>query len=65
MSARLRKLIGLIVILVFLTAYVVAVVSIGDNLPDNWAAKLAFYGPAGLLWGIPLFPLIRWMNAGR
>jgi len=64
MPARLRKLIGLFGILAFLTLYVAAVVSLGDLVPKHWAAQLAFYGPAGVLWGVPLFPLIRWMNQG-
>jgi hypothetical protein len=62
MSPRLRKFIGLFAILGFLTAYVIAVSLIGDFLPDHWAARLAFYGVAGVVWGFPLFPLIRWMN---
>ena len=65
MSARLRKFIGLLVIIGFLTLYAALVVTIGAHVPDNWAAQLAFYGPAGLLWGLPLLPLISWMNRGR
>jgi hypothetical protein len=64
MSARLRKLIGMVAILGFLTAYVVGVATIGDHLPKLWWVEVAYYGVAGVLWGVPLFPLIRWMNAG-
>jgi len=65
MSARVRKFIGLVAILAFLTFYVVAVISLGAFIPEHWGAQLAFYGVAGLAWGFPLFPLITWMNSGR
>jgi hypothetical protein len=64
MPARLRKLIGLVAILAFLGLYVWAAVAIGERLPNHWAAQLAFYGIVGIAWGVPLFPLIRWMNRG-
>ncbi|WP_337189278.1 DUF2842 domain-containing protein [Phenylobacterium sp.] len=62
LSPRLRKFIGMIVILVFLVVYITVVASLADELPDHWAVKLAYYGFFGTLWGVPLFPLIRWMN---
>ena len=62
MSPRVRKFIGMIAILAFCAAYVVAAVSIGAYLPDHWAARLAFYGVVGIVWGFPLFPLIKWMS---
>ncbi|WP_293904956.1 DUF2842 domain-containing protein [Phenylobacterium sp.] len=65
MSPRLRKFIGLFAILGFCTAYVVVVVTLGAHLPDHWAARLVYYAVAGTLWGVPLFPLIRWMNEER
>jgi uncharacterized membrane protein len=65
MNARLRKLIGMIAILAFLTAYVVVVATLGDRLPKLWFVQVAYYGVAGIVWGLPLFPLISWMNRGR
>jgi Protein of unknown function (DUF2842) len=62
MNPRLRKLIGLFGIVAFLGAYVVGAVAIGDRLPKHWAVQVAYFGLAGVLWGFPLFPLIRWMN---
>ena len=62
MPARVRKLIGLVAILAFCGVYVVVVSTIGDYLPDRWLARLIYYALAGTLWGVPLFPLIRWMN---
>lgn len=62
MSPRLRKFIGMIAILAFLAAYTVVVVLVGDHVPDHWVAKAAYFGVFGTAWGVPLFPLIRWMN---
>ena len=65
MSARVRKFIGGIGIMAFLGAYVIAAVNIGERLPDHWAAQLAFFGLVGIAWGVPILPLISWMNRGR
>ena len=65
MSARVRKLIGLFAILAFVTAYAVVAVKIADHLPDNMLVQTIFYVVAGLGWGVPILPLIRWMNSGR
>ncbi len=65
MSARVRKFIGLIGVLAFLAAYVVAVSKLADHVPKHWAAQLAFFLVAGLGWGVPILPLISWMNRGR
>lgn len=62
MSPRLRKFIGLIGILAFCGLYVAVVATLGDYVPDHWAVQLLYYGVAGTAWGVPLFPLIRWMN---
>ncbi len=62
MPVRLRKLIGLFGILGFFVFYVVVASSVGDHVPAHWAAQLAYYALAGTLWGLPLFPLIKWMN---
>ena len=60
--ARLRKLIGGIGIMVFLAAYVWAVTSLYDYLPDNRAIHLIYFAVAGLGWGLPLMPLMSWMG---
>jgi hypothetical protein len=64
MSARVRKAIGGVLMLAFLAAYVGMVVTLGDKIPNQWLAKLAFFGIAGTFWGAPIIPLIRWMNRG-
>ena len=65
LSARVRKLIGLVALLAFVLFYVGAVVQIGQHIPDHWAARLAYYGLSGIAWGLPVLPLISWMNRGR
>jgi preprotein translocase subunit SecD len=65
MSARLRKFIGLFAVLAFLAGYIVMVIAIADRLPQNWFVQLAVFGGAGIVWGLPLKPLFRWMNSGR
>jgi hypothetical protein len=64
-SARVRKLIGLVGILAFIVGYVVLMSFIGGLVPSHWAAQTIFYAVAGLSWGIPILPLISWMNRGR
>jgi uncharacterized membrane protein (DUF485 family) len=64
-SARTRKLIGLVAMLAFLALYVVLVSVVAEYVPKHWAAQLAFYVVAGLGWGVPILPLISWMNRGR
>ncbi len=65
MSMRLRKLIGLFGILGFIVLYIAAVVRIAAYVPDHGVWQAAFYGLAGISWGIPILPLISWMNRGR
>jgi len=65
MNARLRKLIGLFAILAFLLFYVGLVVRLSTFVPDHGPLQFAFYALAGVCWGIPLLPLITWMNRGR
>ncbi len=65
MSARLRKLIGSALVLIFLGLYVGAAGAIGARLPNQWALQLAYYVIVGTAWGLPIIPLITWMNRGR
>ena len=62
MSPRLRKFIGMIAILVFLAIYLLVAMAVGLRLPDHWWARLLYYSVVGILWGVPLFPVIRWMG---
>jgi Protein of unknown function (DUF2842) len=62
MNPRMRKLIGLVVILVFLLLYMGAVARISAYVPDHGPWQFAFYALAGVSWGVPILPLISWMN---
>jgi len=64
MSPRARKFIGMFGVLGFLAAYVGLVAILADHVPDHWAARLVFFVTAGVAWGVPILPLIRWMNRG-
>jgi hypothetical protein len=64
MTVRTRKLIGTIVLLVFLIVYagVVAAIAAGRiTIAAPWA-QLAFFVVAGLIWVIPAGLLIGWMQ---
>jgi hypothetical protein len=65
MPARIRKLIGSVGVLAFLFAYAVVMTMIADHLPNQWAVKLIFFVVAGVGWGVPIIPLITWMNRGK
>jgi hypothetical protein len=64
MRVRARKLIGMIVLLVFLLAYAMAASSIGASRMASAPAlvKLVYFLAAGLAWVFPAGLLIRWMQ---
>lgn len=64
MSSRMRKMIGIPAILLILLAWVVVAVTVGGYLPQHWAVQIAYYAVAGLGWGLPVIPLMTWMNRG-
>ena len=64
MSVRIRKLVGTVVLLIFLVLYIWAAAAIGAGritLAPIWAQTLYFL-VAGLLWVLPAGLLIRWMQ---
>ena len=64
MRARSRKLIGALVLLVFLALYAWVASAIGAgriSVAPAWA-QFAFFLVAGLLWVLPAGLLIRWMQ---
>ena len=65
MPARIRKLIGGADIVVFVVAYAALAVTISAWVPQRWWAELPFYFAVGIAWGLPIIPLISWMNRGR
>jgi len=65
MNARLRKLIGGFGLMVFIFGYIWAVTAIAEHLPDQTPVKLVYFAITGMAWGLPVLPLISWMNRGR
>ena len=64
MPPRLRKLVGSVAVIAFLTAYIALAVTLADWLPDNRIAELLFFVVAGIAWGVPILPLFTWMQTG-
>ncbi len=64
MTARARKLVGTIAILVFLFAYVWVAAAVGSGriAQAHGLVQLAYYLVAGLLWVLPAGIVIRWMQ---
>jgi uncharacterized membrane protein len=64
MTVKTRKLIGTVVLLVFLAAYALAVASIGAGRITTASplAQFAYFVVAGLAWVVPAGLLIRWMQ---
>ncbi len=60
MGLRTRRLIAAFGILAFLAVYIWAATVIGERVPTNPLAQLAYYALVGTLWGVPLFPLLSW-----
>lgn len=60
MPVRAKRAVAALGMLLFLAFYIWAVIAIGERLPDHPMVHLAFYGLSGILWGIPLFPLMSW-----
>ena len=64
MSPRIKKLIGAIVLLIWLPIYALVASGIGVRvLPHaHWAAAILFYALAGTLWIIPIGLMLPWMH---
>lgn len=65
MNKRIRKAVGGIGILAFLFLYAVVAVTIAGHLPDSKAIQMIYFVVAGVAWGLPLVPVIKWMEGGR
>jgi Protein of unknown function (DUF2842) len=63
MHVRTRKLIGAVVLLLFLLVYAVAVASIGAGRITEASPllQLLYFLAAGLAWVLPAGLLLRWM----
>lgn len=63
MTLRTRKLVGAIVLLVFLALYALAAMMVAIALQVNASklVELIYYPAAGLLWVLPAMWLVKWM----
>ncbi len=55
-----RILIATLVGLVGMTAYIVAAVTLADDVPSGWVVQSLYFAVAGLLWFIPVRWLMLW-----
>lgn len=62
---RTRRFVAMLGVVAFLAAYVWGVIALGERLPDHPLIDLLFYGLAGLAWGVPIIPLLRWAEGGK
>jgi len=68
MTPRIRKLVGGLVMLVFVLFYALVAMALADSRPVNQASELVrsgIYIVLGLAWVLPMMPLIVWMERGR
>jgi len=68
MAPRTRKLVGTVVLLAFLTIYLLLALAVAVALEvrasSGWA-ELAFHTIAGLAWVIPAAFIVKWMSGGH
>jgi len=64
MTQRQRKLLGTVLLILFLAVYALAAMLVAVVLQVNAskAVELAYYVLAGLLWVLPAGLLIKWME---
>ena len=61
-----RKPAGMALILLLILVWAVLVASLADYVSDfPWPLQAIFYTAAGVVWILPLKPLLRWMELGR
>ena len=63
MRPRIKKLIGIFILLPYFVVYAFAAAALGEQVPDIWLLKLLYYMVAGIVWVFPVKHLMLWMNA--
>ena len=63
MSPRIKKLIGTVVMLIWLPIYALAAMGVGTHVLPHapWYVTLAYYALAGTLWIVPIGLMLPWM----
>ncbi len=64
MGPRTRSLVAAVATVAFLIFWVWALVSLRALLPASPWLDLLFFAVGGTLWGVPLFPLLKWAEKG-
>jgi membrane protein implicated in regulation of membrane protease activity len=60
----MRKMIGAVLMVVWIVGYVAVAALVGDRVSTaHWVWQLVYFPIAGLAWILPLKPLLRWMHA--
>lgn len=61
---RVRKLIGLVLLLVLIVFYALLVmtVAVTSNVPENGVLEFFYYLVTGIAWVIPAAAIIYWMQ---
>jgi Protein of unknown function (DUF2842) len=67
LTRRTRKLVGTIIMLLFVVVYALLVTALAAPILTraNKIVEAVFYVIAGLAWAPPLMVLIKWMEGGR
>ncbi len=59
----MRKAVVAFVVVALLPAYLVLAVTAAERLgADAWWSQLIFFAVAGIVWALPLRPLMRWAH---
>lgn len=66
MTPSWRKPVGAIALIAIISLWVVLVATLSAVI-NNWPAlaQAAFYLVSGIVWILPLGPLLKWMETGR
>ncbi|HEY1605718.1 MAG TPA: DUF2842 domain-containing protein [Allosphingosinicella sp.] len=59
-----RKPVGILLILLLIAFWAWLAATVADWLPDFRLLRLLFFLTAGLIWILPLKPLLKWMERG-
>lgn len=60
-----RKPAGIFLILLLIAVWAWLVATAADYLPHAWPVRMIFFVAAGLVWILPLKPLLRWIELGK
>ena len=62
MSIRLKKFIGMILLVTLVIVYALVAMAVGANFAhSSTLVQLLYFGLSGVLWIVPAMVIIRWM----